>query len=128
MAEIQNYSLNFGPQHPAAHGVLRLILEMDGEPVEDSRDLQLKIARTEPGTRVRLHVLRDGRERDLTVVLDELQRAIDALDEAGSRPPGPGALHGAGAGRHSTTRAGRRRSGRSKRCCPSRAVPVRRAG
>lgn len=34
MAEIQNYSINFGPQHPAAHGVLRLILEMDGEVIE----------------------------------------------------------------------------------------------
>jgi NADH-quinone oxidoreductase subunit D len=33
MAEIRNYSMNFGPQHPAAHGVLRLILEMDGETV-----------------------------------------------------------------------------------------------
>lgn len=33
MAEIRNYTLNFGPQHPAAHGVLRLILEMDGETV-----------------------------------------------------------------------------------------------
>ncbi len=31
---IQNYTLNFGPQHPAAHGVLRLVLEMDGEIVE----------------------------------------------------------------------------------------------
>jgi NADH-quinone oxidoreductase subunit D len=31
MAEIQNFTMNFGPQHPAAHGVLRLILEMDGE-------------------------------------------------------------------------------------------------
>jgi len=33
MTEIRNYSMNFGPQHPAAHGVLRLILEMDGEVV-----------------------------------------------------------------------------------------------
>ena len=34
MADIKNYSLNFGPQHPAAHGVLRLILELDGEVVK----------------------------------------------------------------------------------------------
>ncbi len=34
MAEIQNYTLNFGPQHPSAHGVLRLVLELDGETVE----------------------------------------------------------------------------------------------
>ncbi|WP_157314113.1 NADH-quinone oxidoreductase subunit D [Chitinibacter sp. GC72] len=33
-AEIRNYTLNFGPQHPAAHGVLRLVLELDGEVVE----------------------------------------------------------------------------------------------
>ena len=31
MAEIRNYTMNFGPQHPAAHGVLRLVLELDGE-------------------------------------------------------------------------------------------------
>jgi len=33
MAEISSYTINFGPQHPAAHGVLRLVLEMDGETV-----------------------------------------------------------------------------------------------
>jgi NADH-quinone oxidoreductase subunit D len=33
-ADIKNYNINFGPQHPAAHGVLRLVLEMDGETVE----------------------------------------------------------------------------------------------
>jgi len=33
VAEIKNYKVNFGPQHPAAHGVLRLILELDGEVV-----------------------------------------------------------------------------------------------
>ena len=34
MAEIQSYTMNFGPQHPAAHGVLRLVLELDGEVVQ----------------------------------------------------------------------------------------------
>jgi NADH-quinone oxidoreductase subunit D len=33
-AEIRNFNINFGPQHPAAHGVLRLVLELDGEVVE----------------------------------------------------------------------------------------------
>ena len=34
MPDIQNYTINFGPQHPAAHGVLRMVLEMDGEVVQ----------------------------------------------------------------------------------------------
>lgn len=34
MAEIRNYTINFGPQHPAAHGVLRLVLEMNGEVIQ----------------------------------------------------------------------------------------------
>ena len=36
MAEIQNFTMNFGPQHPAAHGVLRLVLEMDGEVIQSA--------------------------------------------------------------------------------------------
>jgi NADH-quinone oxidoreductase subunit D len=34
LAEIRNYTMNFGPQHPAAHGVLRLVLELDGEVIQ----------------------------------------------------------------------------------------------
>ncbi len=34
MSDIRNYTLNFGPQHPAAHGVLRLVLELDGEVIQ----------------------------------------------------------------------------------------------
>ena len=32
--QIKNLTINFGPQHPSAHGVLRLVLEMDGEVIE----------------------------------------------------------------------------------------------
>ena len=34
VAEIKNYTMNFGPHHPAAHGVFRLVLEMDGEVIQ----------------------------------------------------------------------------------------------
>src|SRR5260370_3196484 len=34
VAEIRNCTMNFGPQHPAAHGVLRLVLELDGEVIQ----------------------------------------------------------------------------------------------
>ncbi len=34
MPDIHNYTINFGPQHPAAHGVLRMVLEMDGEVIQ----------------------------------------------------------------------------------------------
>jgi NADH-quinone oxidoreductase subunit D len=36
MPEIQTFTMNFGPQHPAAHGVLRLVLEMDGEVIHSA--------------------------------------------------------------------------------------------
>ena len=35
--KIKNFTINFGPQHPAAHGVLRLVLELNGEVVERRR-------------------------------------------------------------------------------------------
>ena len=35
MSNLKSYTVNFGPQHPAAHGVLRLILDLDGEQVKD---------------------------------------------------------------------------------------------
>ena len=43
MAEsaIRNFTINFGPRHPADHGVLRLVLKLDGEVVEQSRDLAI---------------------------------------------------------------------------------------
>lgn len=36
MSEFKNYTLNFGPQHPAAHGVLRLVLDLDGETITNA--------------------------------------------------------------------------------------------
>ena len=38
--EIKSFTLNFGPQHPSAHGVLRLVLELDGEIVTKADPLQ----------------------------------------------------------------------------------------
>ena len=35
MSEIRGYTFNFGPQHPAAHGVLRLVMDVDGEVVKN---------------------------------------------------------------------------------------------
>jgi len=34
LLDVRNFTMNFGPQHPAAHGVLRLLLELNGEVVE----------------------------------------------------------------------------------------------
>ena len=36
MKEFKNFTMNFGPQHPAAHGVLRLVLQMEGEVIKDA--------------------------------------------------------------------------------------------
>ena len=36
MKEFKNFTMNFGPQHPAAHGVLRLVLQMEGEVIKNA--------------------------------------------------------------------------------------------
>ena len=38
-AELRNFNINFGPQHPAAHGVLRMVLELDGAPSQADLDI-----------------------------------------------------------------------------------------
>ena len=61
---------------PAAKSGLRrgdVILAVNGEPVADSSALRMKIAMTPPGTKINLKVLRDGVERNVEVVLGELQ-------------------------------------------------------
>ena len=58
--QISNYTINFGPQHPAAHGVLRLVMELDGEIVErvDPRGGKYYwIGGSEPG-----HILAPGND------------------------------------------------------------------
>jgi serine protease Do len=72
---------------PAArNGLLKgdIILEINGQPLEDSRSLSLKISMTPPGTLVRMKVFRDGRELELTATLTELQEKAVAAE-----PPRP---------------------------------------
>ena len=44
MEEFKNFTMNFGPQHPAAHGVLRLVLQMDGEVIKNIELFYLTLA------------------------------------------------------------------------------------
>jgi len=63
------------PGSAAAKGGVKegdVILELDGRQIRDSRDLKLKVAQTAPGTKVALEILRDGKRKNLEVVLKEL--------------------------------------------------------
>ncbi|MCS6816343.1 MAG: DegQ family serine endoprotease [Blastocatellia bacterium] len=63
------------PDSPAARSGLSrgdIILELSGQPIHESRELQLKIAQMAPGTTVRLKIFRNGQEREVSVRLDEL--------------------------------------------------------
>jgi len=64
--EIRNYTMNFGPQHPAAHGVLRLILEMDGETIMRAAAKGVRQVSLELGGKNALIILDDA-DLDLAV-------------------------------------------------------------
>ncbi len=79
------------PGSPAAEAGLEtgdVILEVNGEPVEDVRDLRLKIARAGPDQTVNLQVVRDGKQMDVPVTLGELpeEQEMARRDGPGSAP------------------------------------------
>jgi serine protease Do len=72
-------------ESPAARaGLARgdIILDFNGESLTDSRTLSLKVSRMAPGTAVRLKVLREGRERELSVTLGELPAKRETIGQA----------------------------------------------
>jgi serine protease Do len=76
---------------PASRAGVRtgdVVLELDGQPVEGPRDLQLRIAQKSPGTSVKLTVYRDGRKRQIGVTLAELPSEDGVAAEAGKETPG----------------------------------------
>jgi NADH-quinone oxidoreductase subunit D len=54
VAEIRNYTMNFGPQHPAAHGVLRLVMELDGEVIQRIEQAVQPVDRLHGSARLRI--------------------------------------------------------------------------
>jgi serine protease Do len=77
------------PDSPAARsGLLKgdIILEINGQPLEDSRSLSLKVSMTPPGTKVRLKIFRDGSPMELTATLAELEeKAVASTSAAAGR-------------------------------------------
>jgi serine protease Do len=71
-----------------------IILTVNGEPVDDSRDLRFTIASLRPGTTARLEVLRDGRRQDISVDLGELPRQAQVEEPTPPRDGGSAAVLG----------------------------------
>ena len=67
-----------------------LVVELDGEPIRNATELRSRIGATPPGTRVQLVVLREGKEKTLTVVLDQLTHEVMAAHPA--KPQGTATL------------------------------------
>jgi S1-C subfamily serine protease len=64
------------PNGPAARAGLQkgdVVLQLNGQPIDDANQLRLRVASIEPGSEVKLRVLRDGAQRDHVVRVDELQ-------------------------------------------------------
>jgi serine protease Do len=75
---------------PAARAGLEagdVIVELDGRPVEDSRQFRLWVAQTPPGTKVQLKVQRDGRPKTLSVTLGELPQELARAGGGGQGSP-----------------------------------------
>lgn len=84
------------PDSAAAEAGLKsgdIIVEFDGEPVVDSRQLRLRVAHTAPGTKAALQVLRQGKPRRLTVTLKELPEQLTARLEGSEDSSGHEVLH-----------------------------------
>jgi serine protease Do len=76
------------PDSPAARsGIAKgdIILEFNGQPIAESRHLQLKVAQTAPGTTVRLKLFRDGQPREVSVTLGELPTEQQRASEDNER-------------------------------------------
>jgi serine protease Do len=84
---------NIEPNSPAEKGGLKggdVIVSVNGEPVSDVAGLRLRVASFAPGTAVKFHVLREGQPHDVTVTLAERPANLEARDNSGRGPQGPG--------------------------------------
>ena len=79
---ITNYTINFGPQHPAAHGVLRMVMELDGEIIEAFTYFAIDIDHSQqPFHWYKEHVLRGALEHDFPEHYVESIRSTPSIDD-----------------------------------------------
>lgn len=93
-AEVQNGALIGGvnPDTPAAEAGLRagdIIVEFNGKPVADARQLRLAVAQTPPETKVSLRIIRNGKPQTVRMALGELPQTETALQRGGRNNGGP---------------------------------------
>ena len=130
--EMRNYTINFGPQHPAAHGVLRLLLEMDGEVVERADPhIGLLHRGTEKFIEIRpyLQIIPYFDRLDYCAMLmQEHAFVLGGREAAGRRGADPRAVHPRPVRRadpHPQPSAQRHHHGARRRCDDAAALDVR---